>query len=184
MVSDLHVSIDEVLILASPPILITSGVLSSPLVYSRHLWYTLVTSGVLSSPLVYSRHLWCTLITSQVHFSPLKYFHHLSITLITSGVLSSPLVYSHHFLFRFIFLPDPCCGKSCVKYMKCVVTKERKAVCQCQNIDECPEERDLVCGSDGNTYGNDCLMKATACKEKKLIETVENKKCGKLITKM
>ena len=45
-------------------------------------------------------------------------------------------------------------------------------------IDDCPSEQDLVCGSDKKTYGNKCLMKATACKENKAIEVVAKRKCG------
>lgn len=81
-------------------------------------------------------------------------------------------------MFMFMLL-DPCCGVTCPKFTKCAVNKDKKAVCVCQKIDDCPAEQDLVCGSDGKTYGNKCLMKATACKEKKAIE-VANRKCGKL----
>lgn len=63
--------------------------------------------------------------------------------------------------------------------MKCAVSNDGKPVCVCQDIDDCPEDQDLVCGSDGKTYGNKCLMKTAACKEMKSIEVVANRKCGK-----
>ena len=82
-----------------------------------------------------------------------------------------------HALFPLILL-DPCCGTRCPAFTKCAVNNERNAVCVCQDLDDCPEDHDLVCGNDGKTYGNKCLMKATACKEKRMIEVVANRKCG------
>lgn len=60
----------------------------------------------------------------------------------------------------------------------CSLNEEGEPVCVCQNLEDCPADQDLVCGSDGKTYGNKCLMKAAACKENKMIEVVANRKCG------
>lgn len=73
---------------------------------------------------------------------------------------------------------DPCCGQTCPQFNTCALNEEGKRVCVCQNLEDCPADQDLVCGSDGKTYGNKCLMKAAACKENKSIEVVANRKCG------
>ena len=47
--------------------------------------------------------------------------------------------------------------------------------CKC-NI-ACPLNYDPVCGTDGNTYANECVMKSTACLKKKNIAVEYTGEC-------
>ncbi|XP_036388152.1 agrin-like isoform X3 [Megalops cyprinoides] len=56
--------------------------------------------------------------------------------------------------------PSPCRQKSCEFGAVCVV-QDGEPVCECPGA--CPQARDPVCGSDGQTYGSQCEMKAMGC---------------------
>ena len=84
------------------------------------------------------------------------------------------------FKLSFYYL-DACSCKRCSKYKKCSAGTNGKAICVCPNIEECPAEQELVCGSDGKTYGNECLMTIASCEENKEITVVADRKCGKYL---
>ena len=50
------------------------------------------------------------------------------------------------------------------------------AKCECDRL--CSDGSSPVCGSDLNTYDNECKMKEAACKAKKSISVLKNGKCG------
>lgn len=56
--------------------------------------------------------------------------------------------------------------------------RDRKAICECSS---CSEHHEPVCGSDGNTYGNECKLKYHSCQKKETIEVTHSGACSKPI---
>ena len=44
---------------------------------------------------------------------------------------------------------------------------------------ECPEEHNPVCGDDGHTYPNECMMQWSACKQMKKLQVAHKGECKK-----
>ncbi|KAJ8259664.1 hypothetical protein GJAV_G00172040 [Gymnothorax javanicus] len=59
-----------------------------------------------------------------------------------------------------LHVPSPCQRKSCEFGAVCVV-QDGGPVCECPGA--CSQSGDPVCGSDGQTYGSQCEMKAMGC---------------------
>lgn len=49
---------------------------------------------------------------------------------------------------------------------KCVVDTGGKVQCVCKKEIDCPVSYSPVCGSDGETYLNNCVLQLTACRKK------------------
>ena len=55
----------------------------------------------------------------------------------------------------------------CEYYSFCKVMNNKSTACVCNQA--CPLNYEPVCGSDGRTYANECVMKSEACNNQKMI---------------
>ena len=114
---------------------------------------------------------YCSVSWSILQFLHLFYFLFLSLF---SFFLLSNRVFSN--LFHHVF-SDLCKTKKCYYNAICIIGKDYKAYCQCP---ECPSKKGKpVCGSDGKTYPNECVMKRVSCMTATPITAVKQSKCGR-----
>ncbi|XP_041377630.1 agrin-like isoform X2 [Gigantopelta aegis] len=72
---------------------------------------------------------------------------------------------------------DPCEGfHSCKSPEVCQLDKQRRPVCRCNFV--CAQELEPVCGNDGRTYSNRCVMRKEACKARKEIDVLYPGQCS------
>ncbi len=74
-----------------------------------------------------------------------------------------------------ISFQDVCDAVVCKNYAVCH-KKDGKAVCECPEA--CPLIYKPVCGSDGRTYANECIMKSTSCLDDRVIKVSRKGTCG------
>ncbi|GIY58962.1 hypothetical protein CDAR_451322 [Caerostris darwini] len=88
--------------------------------------------------------------------------------------------------------PDGCMDKSiaqpvsgscddliCFHGAECKETEDNQAQCICDLNCSPDDNKDLVCGSDGNTYGSECQMKLFSCRYQKTITVESHSPCAK-----
>ena len=73
---------------------------------------------------------------------------------------------------------DPCSasGIKCNFYSRCKIFSNGTARCICRL--GCPRILDPVCGSNGKTYSNECVMRRESCLTKKIITVEHAGDCG------
>ncbi|KAK7884834.1 hypothetical protein WMY93_027957 [Mugilogobius chulae] len=74
-----------------------------------------------------------------------------------------------------LHVPSPCVDKVCDHGAVCVV-KNNDPVCECPEA--CPQMSDPVCGSDRQSYGSPCEMRAMSCALQKAIHIQHKGPCG------
>lgn len=74
---------------------------------------------------------------------------------------------------------DLCYRQKCEIWKKCVYNNSgNNTECKCRENRECLRSYQPICGSDAKTYNNECIMKATACREKRSIKKIANGRCS------
>ena len=83
----------------------------------------------------------------------------------------------HSRVLSFIEPRDACAKKQCSNYANCQVQPDGiTAKCVCSEI--CQTKKDPVCGDNGETYENECQLRAASCKTKQPISVASKGECG------
>ena len=73
---------------------------------------------------------------------------------------------------------DPCKATRCPYYSICLPYPNSELGYKCACPSGCSKTISQVCGSDGRTYDNECVMQQTACASKTMITLVKLGTCG------
>ncbi|EEC12873.1 agrin, putative [Ixodes scapularis] len=77
---------------------------------------------------------------------------------------------------RFTGPCDPCQGVQCPASQVCQLDEQRNPICRCNGA--CPGDLRPVCGSDGRTYPNECLLRVEACRSHRSIRIIYAGPCS------
>ncbi|ODN03364.1 Agrin [Orchesella cincta] len=71
---------------------------------------------------------------------------------------------------------DPCEDILCTSPQVCHLDEGRRAVCRCSEV--CTMDFNPVCGSDGKTYANECVMRQEGCRSRRDLRIIYRGKCS------
>ncbi|KAI1287382.1 Agrin [Halotydeus destructor] len=71
---------------------------------------------------------------------------------------------------------DPCDGVDCPTNQVCQLDEARNPICRCNAV--CSLDFKPVCGYDGKSYTNECILRVEACKARKNLRILYNGECG------
>ena len=63
-------------------------------------------------------------------------------------------------------------------YAECHESPDGRPSCECPKRVDCPADLKPICGSDGQTYVNHCIMKVQACERRKNVTKTTDGTCG------
>lgn len=88
-------------------------------------------------------------------------------------------------LYVWVSFSGPCdLAKDCKNNAACIGNADGSVTCKCRTEDECPKDGDGVCGSDGQTYINKCLLDVSACANNKEVDVRHTGACSELLTEL
>ncbi|XP_054168676.1 agrin-like isoform X2 [Oppia nitens] len=76
---------------------------------------------------------------------------------------------------KFTGACDPCDGVECPASQICQLDDQRNPICRCNAI--CNQDFKPVCGSDGKTYTNECILRVEACKTRRSLRIIHTGVC-------
>ena len=72
---------------------------------------------------------------------------------------------------------DPCDGVECPASQICQLDDHRNPICRCNAV--CNQDFKPVCGSDGKTYTNECILRVEGCKARRSLRIIHSGVCGR-----
>ena len=77
-----------------------------------------------------------------------------------------------------LYFPDPCSSIDCHPFATCAYEATGAPICECPQESSCPNTQSTVCGSDGKSYKNSCLMRTAACQKNEDITAKHSGTCS------